>query len=502
MGEIIQQIRQIWNNMDIKKRLLFGGGVVLVLVFFLVIIKVNQPSYELLYGNLQQVEQDEIIGKLRELNVPYKKSYSALYVPNASEVRAELMEAGIPRGGIIGWEIFDRSSLGATNFQNTVNFQRALQDEIRRTLRQIEGVLDASVILNLPEQDPVFEDEKKSPTASITLNLQSPNSLYKSQVLAIVNFVAGSVTGMSPENVTIIDNFANDLTAALWKSKALDGSLLEQQMAIKKDLEKEYKKNVENMLGRVYGLQKVVATVNISLNFDYQEIRKETYGDRGVPRSEQETTESYTGVGNPLPYGVPGTDTNITQYRIADQTQESTYEKNERIVNTEINKVEEHHLKQGPTIERITVGVVIGQKLSISEIAQIEDSVAAMVGVLPERGDKVSVLSREFFTETPAAELPAEVKKFPWMQVVISVLLILLLIGIVYYRSRRRRIKEKAASTGIDLLVDDMVEETAATKELSPEELERREKQEHLERLAKEEPENFAALLRTWLSED
>ena len=82
MGEFIQQIRHIWEGMDNKKRMLFGGGMLLLLVFFFVIIRVSQPKYELLYGNLQQNEQDEIIGRLREMNVPYRKDYSALYVPN------------------------------------------------------------------------------------------------------------------------------------------------------------------------------------------------------------------------------------------------------------------------------------------------------------------------------------------------------------------------------------------------------------------------------------
>ena len=498
MGEFIQQIRHIWEGMDNKKRMLFGGGMLLLLVFFFVIIRVSQPKYELLYGNLQQNEQDEIIGRLREMNVPYRKDYSALYVPNASEVRAELMKAGIPKGGIIGWELFDRSTLGATNFQNTVNFQRALQDEIRRTLRQIEGVIDASVIINMPDQEPVFEDEKKSPTASITLNLRSPNSLSKSQVMAIVNFVAGSVIGMNSENVTIIDNHANDLTAALRKSAALDGSLLEQQMAVKKDLEREYKKNIENMLGRVYGLQRVAATVNINLNFDYQEIRKETYGDRGVPRSEQEITESYSGVGSYPPYGIPGTDTNITQYRMAAPNQQSTYEKNERIVNAEINKIEEHHLKQGPTIDRISVSVVIGQKLSAAEIAQIENSVAATVGTVPERGDRIAVLSREFFIEEPV-DIPSEKVSFPWKWALLVGVISLSLFGGLYYLARRRK-QERISS--VDLLVGDTMEQTAAVEELSPEEQKRRERQEFIEQLARENPGNVVALLRTWMAED
>ena len=500
MGEIIQQIRQIWENMDKRKRLLFAGGMLLLLILLILVITLNQPEYELLYGNLQQTEQDEIIGHLRELSIPYRKENNALYVANASEVRAELMKAGIPKGGIIGWEIFDRSSLGATNFLNTVNYQRALQDEIRRTLRQIEGVIDAAVIVTLPEPDPVFQDEKKEPTVSITLNLRQVNILSRSQIQAIVNFVAGCINGLKPEQVTIIDNFANDLTAVLRTASALDGSLLEQQMAIKKNLEQEYKRNIESVLGRVYGLHNVAATVNITLNFDYQEIRKETYGDRGVPRSEQEISESFTGTGI-MPYGIPGTDSNITQYRLAGTEQESTYERNERIVNTEINKIEEHLLKQGPTIERVSVSVVIGHRLSVAEVAQIEDTVAATVGALPARGDRVTVFSREFYAqEADQITTTEEPQEYPWLMVlVVAVICTALLAGYLIVRLRRRSKEEP----GIDMVVDDVVTETAAAvEELSPEEKKRREREEFILDLARNEPQNMVALLRTWMSED
>lgn len=498
MGELIQQIRHIWENMDKRKRLLFAGGMLVLLVSLLLVITLSKPEYELLYGNLQQTEQDEIIGRLREMGIPYRKEYNAIYVANASEVRAELMKAGIPKGGIIGWELFDRSTLGATNFQNTVNYQRALQDEIRRTLRQIEGVIDAAVIINLPEPAPVFEDEKKEPTVSITLNLRQPNSLSRSQIQAIVNFVAGCVTGMKPEQVTIIDNFANDLTATLRTNTALDGSLLEQQIALKKKLEQDYKQDIESVLGRVYGLHNVAATVNVTLNFDYQEIRKETYGDRGVPRSEQEIFESFTGTGI-MPYGIPGTDSNITQYRLAGNEQESTYERSERIVNTEINKVEEHLLKQGPTIERVTVSVVIGHRLSAAEVAQIEDTVASTVGALPARGDRVTVFSREFFTAELEEAAPEETQPFRVWPLAVAVAFGLALVaGYLFARFRRRREEQQA----IDLVVDDTVGETAAAEELSPEEQKRREREEFIIELARTEPQNMVALLRTWMSED
>src|SRR5690554_717305 len=101
MGELIQQIRQIWEKMDLKKRLLFGDNMLVLLIFFIFIFQMSKPTYELLYGNISQTERDEIIGELVEMGVPYQKEYGAIYVPNASEIRARLMKEGIPKGGIV-----------------------------------------------------------------------------------------------------------------------------------------------------------------------------------------------------------------------------------------------------------------------------------------------------------------------------------------------------------------------------------------------------------------
>jgi len=500
MGELIQQIRQIWDKMDLKKRLIFAGGILVLLVFFIFIFQMSKPTYELLYGNISQAERDEIIGELVEMGVPYQKEYGAIYVPNASEIRASLMKEGIPKGGIVGLEIFDQSSLGTTSFQNAVNYQRALQGELRRTLREIEGIVDAQVLLDIPDQEPIFEDEKMPPTAAITLTLRAPNALSQTQVSAIVNFVVGSVVGMKPENVTIIDNFANDLTAALRMDRSAfpgGGQSLEDRLSVKFAFERELERDIERMLGRVFGQQKVVARVNADLNLDYQEIRKELYGDRGVPRSEQELSEAYEGTGQ-APYGIPGTDSNITEYRLLDQPRESTYEKDERIVNYEIDRIEEHLIKAPGEVKRLSVSLFIDNQISPELQLQLEESVAAAVGLDYTRGDSISVVSLEFSKEVLPE--PTVTYTLPWpVGVGLGMLIVLILLGIILaLRARRKR----QVAEGVDLLVGETAEETAATEELTPEEVKRRQRQEYLETLAREHPQDVATIIRTWVLED
>ena len=156
-------------------------------------------------------------------------------------------------------------------------------------------------------------------------------------------------------------------------------------------------------------------------------------------------------------------------------------------------------MKQGPTIERISVSVVIGHRLSVAEVAQIEDTVAATVGALPARGDRVTVFSREFYVQEPEEiTTTEELPEYPWLVLIIAGFSVALLMGYLIARLRRRRREESA----IDLVVDDTVGETAAAEELSPEEIKRREREEFILELARTQPRNMVALLRTWLSED
>lgn len=499
MGNLLEQIRQIWAKMDKKKRLFFAGGLFLFLiVFFFFIHQVSKVDYELLYGNLSQIEQDEIIGSLREMNIPYRKDKDALYVANASEVRAELMKAGIPKGGIVGWEVFDRSSLGTTHFLNQVNYQRALQSEIRRTLREIEGILDAHVILDLPDQEPVFWDEVKPPSAAITLKLAAPDVLSNRQISAIANLVAGTVVGMAVENITIIDNFANDLTTALLEKEDSHISWFEDQFAVRRALEKDLERSLERLLGRAFGLQQVAARVSVEMNFDQQEIKKETFGTRGVPRSEQEISESYEGQGGVRPVGIPGTDSNITEYRFGDD-QEATYSREERIVNYEIDRIEEHLIKTPGRVERVNVALLIGEELPPALQAQIEELTGTAVGYNMARGDTISVVSMAF--SEPESSVPVP-ESFPWQTALNwAGLLLIILLGAFFAWKMLAPARRPAT---VDMVVGDEEREEAATEEeeLSAEEKKRRQRQEFLQKLARDKPEDVASLLKTWILED
>jgi flagellar M-ring protein FliF len=507
MNELFNQFRTIWDGMEPTRRMILVGVMAGLIIFLFILVRfMGQPQYELLYGDLTQAEQDEYIGKLVEMNIPYKKVGNGLHTPKPAEVRARLLETGFVKGGVMGWTIFDKTGLGSTNFQNNVAYQRALQDEVRRTLREMQGVNDAQVILTLPRtEETIFADEKVEPTASVMLKLSSPNAISQDKVVAITNWVAGSVKGMKPEKVTVVDNYLNDLTAGLRnKGMTINGRQIGDPFSMRIAFEQEMEKSIESMLNRVMGPNKAVARVNADLDLDYQEIKSETFGERGVPRSESERTELQQGRSD-VPSGVPGTDSNLTEYRTEDSSaSESRSEKTERTVNYEIDRKEEFRIKAPGTVRRLTVSLFVDGNLAPAEIRQMEASVANAVGLDETRGDRLTVSGLPFKQVDPFQDIPTE-RKMPWEYLVrLGVLVGAIVILLVFFFSLIRSTPGvmKTAGGHVDTMVGATSSEIAAAHEQSPEERHRMERQESLEQFAKDHPEDVAVLLKAWLAED
>jgi flagellar M-ring protein FliF len=506
VSELISQVKNIWTQMDTTKRVATVVVLLLVAGSILFMIRwIGSPRYELLYSRLNEQDRSEIIAKLDELRIPYRTSASGgLEVPNALSVRANLLKAGIPRGGVVGWEIFDKNSFSATDFTNEINRQRAIAGELSRTLQQVEGIHDAKVILNMPDStEYLFADDKPEGTASVQLQLRAPGVLTMEQVEAIANLVAAS-TGLKRENITIIDNYANDLTAMLQPRRNGKPALnsVSDAFSIKSEYETMAEKRIESMLAKVFGFSKAVVRVNADLDLDYQEVKSETFGDKGVPRSEQEKTEESQGSSGTAS-GIPGTDTNITQYK-TDENLAGGYrsDKSERTVNYEINKVEEFRIATPGKVRRMSVGVWVDGNLPEAVRQKVLNTVGAAIGYSEERGDRLTVETISF---TQPAQEQTPKPDYTMAYLIGAGLLLLLIIGGLIVRSRMKPKPEpepgEVGST-IDLVADEAVTETAAAEELSLEEQLKQNRQAELERYAKQNPEDMAVLLKTWLSED
>jgi flagellar M-ring protein FliF len=433
VSEFLNQIKNLWMNMSRKRKILVvtltAGSLVAV---SLLIWIVGTPRYELLYAKLNEQDRSEIIAKLDELNIPYRTSVTGgIEVPNALSVRANLLKEGIPHGGVVGWEIFDKNSFSTTDFTNQINRQRAIAGELTRTLQQLDGISDAKIMLNMPDQNEyVFADDKPVGTASVQLQLRAPGVLSETQVEAILNLVAAS-TGLKPENVTIIDNFANDLTAMLRPKRGskygMNGATgASDLLTAKLEYETTVEKRIESMLSKVFGFNKAVVRVSADLDLDYQELKSETYADKGTPRSEQEKTETYEGTGSSAT-GIPGTDSNITQYKATDSgITNYKGEKTERTTNYEISKVEEFRVAAPGKVKRMTVGVWVDGNLIADTKQKVYNTVKDAVGITEDRGDRLTVETINF--SRPAQPVQQET---PWMTIVTAAVLGILLLALI-----------------------------------------------------------------------
>lgn len=438
MREFIEQLRNIWNKMDNTRRWIVIVSVAVVLVSIVLISWLtSRPKFELLYSKLDEESKAQIIVKLNERNIPYREIASGgLAVPNATNVRASLLQEGIPDGGSVGFEIFDKSTFSDTDFTNTIKKQRAITGELERTLRKIGGIESAKVILNMPEStEYIFADDKPEGTATVQLTLREPGILSQNQVSSLVNLVKGA-TGLKPENITVVDNFANDLTATLKPNRmspfnngrAINGSLdaTADRFYYTTQYNKQMSREIEVLLARVFSFKKVKAVVNAELDLDYQETQSETFAPKGTVRSEQHKSETYEGTGaNSV--GIPGTDSNITQYKAPDAgTSNFKGDKSEDTINYEISNVKQFTINSPGKVKRQSVSVLVYAKLD----PEIKESVYKLAkdaaGIVEERGDTISV---ETFVLPEIA--PKTEPKLPWPTIIIASILGILLITLI-----------------------------------------------------------------------
>lgn len=314
-----RQARSLWDQMTSGQKLMVLLAVALgVIAMVLLLSRAGKTEMVALYTNLSASDAADIVAKLREMNVPYEISDggATIMVPvsDVYETRMSLASQGLPKGGTVGFEIFDRTSFGVTEFTQKMNYQRALQGELTRTILQLREVEDARVHIAIPEPE-LYTDEQKPPTASVMVKLRSGATLSRGQVEGIVRLVSSSVEGLSPSNVTVLDVDGNILYAASDDSDTgVATSLTLTQLEAKRAYEKDLEKSVESMLTEVLGPRKVVVRVNAEINFDRREQNSELFQPMptglGVIR-EQTKVHEVSSTSSAVAAGVPGTASNV-----------------------------------------------------------------------------------------------------------------------------------------------------------------------------------------------
>jgi len=378
---------------------------------------VQRPLYRPLFTNLGERDAAAIIDALKAEKVQFQLEDGgrAVLVPaeRQYELRLALAGRGLPEGGGVGFEIFDKQTLGQTDFLQRLNYQRALQGELGRTISQLGGVEAARVHLALPERS-LFVAEDRRPSASVVVKLASGRSLAPKQIDGIVHLVAASVEGLQPDGVTVVDEGGRILTADRRGADATGTSTapLEMQQTIERTAEDR----IESMLGAVVGREKIVARVAASLDFARVERTEESWDpDRTAVRTTRTTKEET--IGTKPPGGTPGVQANLTNDTSGAPPDVPRSDRREENQSFEISKVVSHTIAPVGVVKQLSVAVLIdgtyteeNGKRTFSprppeEIDRLRELVKSAVGFDEKRGDKIEVTSVPFQTEAaPAGE--------------------------------------------------------------------------------------------------
>ena len=398
-----------------KQMLIAAVAFLSAVAFAILIFVANRTDYRPLFTNLTSEDAGEIVKKLKDAKTPYQftPDGKGILVPSDKvyELRLTLASEGIPQGGGVGFEIFDRKNFGMTEFVQKLNYQRALQGELSRTIAQLTGVEQARVHLVIPEKS-LFKDNEKPATASIVLKMKSSRALRDSEVQGVVHLVSASIEGMDPEHVTVLDSRGMIL------SKGGSSDATSRMTSAMQESQRMYEKNVEeriqSLLDRIVGGGKSVARVTASFDFKQVERVEEKFDPESIAvRSEQRTEEK--GSSTTSASGVPGVQTNLGRTATGIAATSGGGSKNDETLNYEVSRSTAKIIEPVGALSKISVAVLVDGKYeapaavkegqvskakyiprSPDELQKIETLVKSAVGFNPERGDQMTLQNIPF----------------------------------------------------------------------------------------------------------
>lgn len=442
-----------------------GAGVLALGLFFHLY---GQWDYGVLFTNLTQEDAGAIVTKLKEKKVPYRleNNGATILVPKADLYELRLLMAGerLPRGGAVGFEIFDRQELGVTDFVQRLNYQRALQGELARTIAGMPEVLEARVHVVTPKES-LFLEEQKKPTASVAVKLRPGRTLSPGQVDAIVHLVASAVAGLHPSQVTVVDLQGRILSKP--QDQLSPQGLTAGQLGLQRQVEESYERKLQELFEKMLGPRKALAQVSAELDFQKIDLQEESFSpNRELVRSEQRSEERSTrglaggspeagyelGKGTVTPPPPGKGPPPLTAPAPAKTGSGVSSERLTELRNYEINRVVRHVVENPGKIKRISVALVVDglykgkgntfTPRSPEEMRQFANLAKKAVGFNAERGDQLEVVCAPLAFQ-PAEGAVAHSGEGAWGQGYgfswkIG-LLILLVLGILMFFLKQRR---------------------------------------------------------------
>ncbi len=511
---------------DLFDRLTFSQKISLAVVTVVTVAAIvallawaNRPQYTILFTDLSSSDAAKIRDNLQDDKVPYKleSGGSTILVPTdrVYDLRLKLAAQGIPSQPGVGYEIFDRTNLGMSDFVQKLNYRRALEGELGRTITSIAEVEQARVHLVMPERA-LFKDDEKQPTASVVLKMNGRSRLSEDQVRGIATLVARSVEGLDPENVTILDSFGN-LLSGLRDTHSSVG-LSATQLELQHKVESYLAAKAQTMLDGVLSPGRSIVRVNAELDFQQIERTREIYDPESAVVRSEERMESTGDDGGGTP----------------------TREEN-TLSNYEINKTVEHLVNSGGSIARLSAAVIVDGNYREAadgtmeysprppeEMTALANMVRGALGVRDERGDVLEItniaFNKESFSRKDETWKVAEQKDLIVTllpKIILGVVLLVLLFMIRGFLKHNLRVTRSlleparsALPTGAthqqllpafagtaEMPVKQFPKPVPLEEEISEEAREVAMRKEQIMEFAKNKPEIATMLLKTWLAE-
>lgn len=417
---LFTQLTDVWNRLPMGGRIATIGSAVATLGLIGALVYYgSQPDYGLLFADLSPGDAQNIVEKLKTANVPYSLTNggTTINVPHdrISELRLQMAGEGAISGGHVGFDLFDKTSFGATDFAQQVNYRRAIEGELAKTLEGMDEVESARVHIT-PKKESVFAEKEEGAKASVMVKVRQNKELSSERSDAIVSLIASSIEGLDASRISVMDTRGRLLVAAGTgrNDPSNSAGAFQAQLEARQKYEAENAARIITLLEPVVGESRVRADVSADLDFSHVEQSEEKYDPQSqVVRSQQTSQEARnstsSGRGNG---GVAGARSNnpATQASPAPNPSQVTGDqRNTSTVNYEIDKTVKKTVGGGGRVNRMTVSVVVDHKKvndvdvarTSEELRQIQDLVSAAVGINAERGDSVVVQTMPF--DKPAA---------------------------------------------------------------------------------------------------
>ncbi|WP_369311686.1 flagellar basal-body MS-ring/collar protein FliF [Providencia rettgeri] len=421
---------------DPKIPLMIAAAAAIAIIVAL-LLWLRSPDYRVLLSNLSAKDGGDIVSQLTQMNVPYQiaDNGSAILVPadKVHELRLKLAQSGLPKGGNTGFELLDKEQFGISQFSEQINYQRALEGELSRTIESLSPVQSARVHLAIPKPT-LFVREQKLPTASVTVGLLPGRMLDEGQISAIVHMVSSSVTGLTASNVIIVDQAGRLLT----NNDNSQQSANSAQIKMTKEMESHLKQRIEDILSPLVGRANIHAQVTAQMDFSKVEQTSEEYKPNQTPnsaaiRSRQNSQSMQNNNGGTG--GVPGALSNQPvsapnapietnkDNKDAQQTNNNrnntTNTQSDETTNYEVDRKISHTQRQIGVVDRLSVAVIVNYHSQEGEngpemkplppemMQQIEALTREAMGYSAARGDSLNITNSLFTDDTPIEVEPS-----------------------------------------------------------------------------------------------